>query len=50
MVMWATNGAEEERGAVLMDVCIVEGVGGEEDQEQSHEYERVDAVHPTTRC
>ena len=48
VVMWATNAAEEEGGAVLMDMCIVEGVGGEEDQEKCHEYERVDAVHPTT--
>ena len=51
VVMWATNAAEMEGGAVLMDVGIVEGVGGEEDEgEECHEYEWVDVVCPTTRC
>ena len=47
----ATNAAEKEGGAVLMDVGIVEGGGCEEDEgEECHEYEWVDAVYPTTRC
>ena len=49
--MWATNAAEKEGGTVLMDVGIVEGGGCEEDEgEECHEYEWVDAVYPTTRC
>ena len=40
VVMWATNAAEKEEGAVLMDVGIVEGGGCEEDEgEECHEYE-----------
>ena len=51
VVMWATNAAEKEGGAVLMDVGIVEGGGCEEyEGNECHEYEWVDAVYPTTRC
>ena len=51
VVMWATNAAEKEGGAVLMDVGIVEGGGCEEyEGEECRENEWVDAVHPTTRC
>ena len=51
VVMWATNAAAKEGGAVLMDVGIVEGGGCEEDEgEECHEYEWVYAVYPTTRC
>ena len=44
--MWATNAAEEEGGTVLMDMCIVEGVGGEEDQENMSRVR--EGGYPTT--
>ena len=51
VVMWATNAAEKEGGAVAMDVGIVEGGGGEDDEwEEGHESDWVDAVFATTRC
>ena len=51
VVLWRTNAAENEGGAVAMDVGIVEGGGGEEDEwEEDHESECVDAVYPATRC
>ena len=49
--MWATNAAEKEGGAVAMDVGIGEGGGGEDDEwEEGHESDWVDAVYATTRC
>ena len=45
------SGHVGHKRSVLMDVEIVEGGGGEEDEgEECHEYEWVDAVYPTTRC